>query len=152
MQNFESLLVSAVNQAATKVTDRALQAVPDFKLRLEANPFAKGFVMPTGEGMFFLVEVPGIEATSELLWSQMRQLQQRKPEPSPRVGNPVPADPSTMMTNPGKEYAEYTRQAVVDAMLDAITLPLKEGQKLTVSVGLIPGPGESTGSGRSGSI
>jgi len=144
VQNFESVLVSAVNQAATRVTDRALQAVPDFKLRLEANPFSKGFVMPSGEGMFFLVEVPGIEATSELLWSQMRQLlqqqQQQQPNPNmPRVGNPV-NDPLPMMTNPGREYSDYTRQAVIEAMLDAITLPLKEGQNLTVSVGSTPDP------------
>jgi len=137
VQNFESVLVSAVNQAASKVTDRALKAVPDFKLRLEANPIAKGFVMPTGGGMFFLVEVPGIEATSQLLWVQLRQMQPR--DPNTRVDNPLSVDPP-MMTNPGKEYSEYTRQAVVEAMLDAITLPLTEGQSLTVSVGSTPDP------------
>ena len=144
VQNFESLLVSAVNQAATKVTDRALKAVQQITLRLEATPVAKGYVLPTGGGMFFTVEVPGIEATLQLLWSQYRQMQ---PTPTTRLSNPVPADPP-MMTNPGKEYSEYTREAIVDAMLDAITLPLKEGQALTVSVGSTPDPANPMASAR----
>ena len=41
------------------------------------------------------------------------------------------------MSNPEKEYSEFTRQALVDTMLDnAFALPLKEGQTLTVVVGV----------------
>jgi hypothetical protein len=39
------------------------------------------------------------------------------------------------MTDPQQEYAEFTRQALMDAMLDqAFALPIREKQTLTVSV------------------
>lgn len=148
IQSFESVLAGAITQAGQRVTDRALQVIPDVKLGFEASPLAKGFWMPTGEGMFFMVEVPGIQGTSEMLWSRLFQLMQQQNASAnanpnlPRVANPLPAgvDPTTFMTSPGKEYADYTRMAIVEAMLDAITLSLKDGQVLTVSVGSSPNP------------
>jgi len=44
------------------------------------------------------------------------------------------------MTDPVKEYSEFTRQALVDAMLDnAFALPLKDGQTLTLVIGVAGG-------------
>jgi len=146
VSNFESVLASAVTQAATKVSNRARQAVSQIELKLEANPQAKGYVLPTDGSMFFTVEVPGIETTLSLLWSRYRELQQ------PQVGVVNAAttvvDPMPLMTNPEKEYSDYTRQSIVEAMLDAITLPLKEGQTLTVSVGSTPDPRNPLASSR----
>ena len=87
VKNVESLLVTAVTQAATKLSQRAVQAVPDFKLRFASTPFAKGYVMPTGQGVLFVVEVPGIDATSVMLWSRMYELSQNPQNagPTPRV-------------------------------------------------------------------
>ena len=147
IRSFETALAGAITQAGQRVTDRALQVIPDVKLDFEANPFTKGFWMPTGEGMFFMVEVPAITGTSEMLWARLYQLMLQENasavNPSlPRVANPLPVgvDPTTIMTNPGKEYGDFTRVAIVEAMLDAITLSLKDGQVLTVSVGSSPNP------------
>ena len=135
VKSVESLLVSAVTQAATKLNSRAVQAVSDFKLSFQSNPRASGYVLPTGQGVLFVVDVPGITATSAMLWSRMYELQ----APQRNVAGIPTMDPAPM-TNPDKEYGDYTRQAIVEAMLDAISLPLKDGQTLTVSVGSSPDP------------
>jgi hypothetical protein len=93
----------------------------------------------------FFVEVPGIEATSAQMWQLSLQMQMQRQ--NPRMGNPAqpvlppppPIDPNgaPRMSNPEKEYSEFTRQSLVDTMLDnAFGLPLKEGQTLTVVVGV----------------
>jgi hypothetical protein len=104
-------------------------------------------ILPQGEGLEFIVDVPGIEPRSASQWELMRLMGSR-PElsgPGTRVSggaapNPVPTPSSTgdsvLMTDPEKEYSAFAREALINAMLDnAFSLPLKEGQSLTLIVG-----------------
>lgn len=138
---FEASLRTAIEQAASKLGERARATVPDVKLQFEANPYAQGYIMPGGEGVWFVVEVPGIEATSRMLYeAYLKMIEQQQQNPNaPRVGGTTPPTitvPAGSAAEPEKLYAEFARQALVDAILDrAFTLPLKEGQALTISVG-----------------
>jgi hypothetical protein len=145
VQGFENNLRAAIERAGAQLAERARQVVSDISLRLETQPRVTGVVLPEGEGMLFLVEVPGIEATSAQLWDMSRRMAQ-PPNPLPRMANPaspalpaaVPPNAVGLITNPEQEYSEYTRQALLDAMLDyAFALPIKEKQTLTLSVGMV---------------
>jgi hypothetical protein len=150
---FEANLKAAIEKAADQLADRAKQVVPDIKLTFETPIRTYSAVMPNGEGILFFVEVPAIEGTSAKMWDLYRSmLESPRPNPNnPRMSNStnpglvpgMPIDPS-WMTEPEKEYAEFTRQSLVDAMLDnAFALPLKEGQTLTLVVGVAGSPGPS---------
>lgn len=150
---FETNLRAAIEKAAGQLADRAKQVVPDIELHFETPIRIYSAVMPSGEGIVFFVEVPAIEGSSAQLWEIRRLLMAQAPKPNsnnPRVANPVnpglvpgmPIDPS-WMTEPEKEYAEFTRLSLADAMLDnAFALPLKEGQVLTLVVGVAGSPGQ----------
>jgi len=139
---FETSLKAAIEKAAGQLADRAKDVVPDISLSFETAIRVNHAVLQTG--VVYFVEVPGIEATRMQLWDLSRRMSE-----NPRVANPVrpgsvaPAivPGPTMMTDPIKEYSEFTRQALVDAMLDnAFALPLKDGQTLTLVVGVAGGP------------
>ena len=142
VQVFESSLRAAVSKAGSQMAARAKEAVPDIKLKFESDIRVTSAVLSNGVVCF--VEVPAIEAISAQLFDLYLRMAQAPPNSStPRVANPVgpgAAGPglvldATMMTNPVKEYSEFTRQAIVDAMLDnAFAVPLKDGQTLTVVV------------------
>lgn len=152
VRSFEDTLRKAIVTAGGQVGDRARAVVPDVKLRFEADPYVKGIILPTGEGIVFTVEVPGIEATSVMMYEQMaRILQQQQNQGFMGVGNPRTGPPTTPAPppppigsplDPAAAYQEFTRQALIDAILDsAFTLPLKEGQSLTVTAGTLdPNP------------
>ena len=154
VRSFENSLRKAIELAGSQLGDRARQAVPDVELRFETQPIAQGYILPTGEGILFAVEVPGIEATSAMLYERYVKLLQQQYSNTPRVGNTSPPTPPTagptlgaLITEPEKEYRDLTRQALVDTMLDlAFALPLKENQSLTLSVGtILPGSGQPAG-------
>jgi hypothetical protein len=138
---FETSLKAAIEKAAGQLADRAKEVVPDITLSFETDIRVNHAVLQTG--VVYFVEVPGIEATRVQLWDLSRRMAQ-----NPRMSNgagpglvppPIVPDP-TMMTNPVKEYSDFTRQALVDAMLDnAFSLPLKDGQTLTLVVGVAGG-------------
>lgn len=143
VQSFENNLRAAIERAGAQLGERARQAVPDILLRLEAPPWVKGVVLPEGEGLLFFVEVPGIEGSSVMLWEMSRRQAQSPNLPRMSNGAGAPASPVAvtpmvgLFTSPEKEYSEYTRQALLDAMLDqAFALPIKENQTLTLSVGV----------------
>jgi hypothetical protein len=148
---FSGSLRAAVINAGQQLADRAKQVVPDIILRFETDPAIFGAWMPKGEGATFVVDVPAIEATSAAVW---HLYQQRNNRPvaggnaaAPAVTPVVPPDPVVRpMTSPEQEYSEFIRQALVDAMLqNAFAIPLKDGQTLTVIVGVID-TGRSTAS------
>jgi hypothetical protein len=149
VRNYESVLRKAIETAGSQLGERARNAVPDVQLRFQADPQAQGIILPTGEGIVFMVEVPGIDATSAMLYEQLakmaqQQLQQQASGARPVAGvvtSPAPSL-SALLTEPENAYRDLTHQALVDAMLDsAFTLPLKEGQTLTVSAGTLnPNP------------
>jgi hypothetical protein len=149
VQGFENNLRTAIERAGGQVADWARGIVPDINLRLESQPRVTGIVLPEGEGMLFLVEVPGIEGTSVQLWDLSRRMAQSATNPLARGGDPVrpvtstapatapPATVAAFNANPEQQYSDLTRQALVDAMLDyANALPIREGQLLTLSVGV----------------
>jgi hypothetical protein len=141
---FETNLRTAVARAAGQLADRARDVVPGIELTFQSEPKAYGTILPEGEGLVFLVEVPGIEPGGVWIWDQMYKRLAERPDPVTPVTNGRPPDrvvaegapkAEGMMTNPTEEYSEFTRKALVDAMLDnAFALPLKEGQTLTVIV------------------
>ena len=140
---FEGSLRAAIEKAGGDMLKRASEVVPDIRLRFEAEIRVYSAIL--AEGDMFMVDVPAIEATSLQMFTFLLKT---SPAQASRMSNPVdpanssagsapPAAPSMM--NPDLLYSEFTRQALVDAMLDnGITLPLKEGQRLTVVVG-VPG-------------
>jgi hypothetical protein len=147
---FENSLRAAVDQAGAKLAERASQFVREIELLPEAPASAMGLILPEGEGMLFLVEVPGIAPVRSQIWEQYRRMTQ-PPDPLSRIANPTnptapvvpPPSPSVPpMTDPEQEYSEFTRQALLDVMLDnAFALQIKEGQTLTLSVGsMVSGP------------
>jgi hypothetical protein len=145
IQRYERVLVAAVEEAATRVGKHAREFVPDFQMQFDTAPLAKGYALPTGTGIFFTLEVPGIEPTNEAVFrSMLRNQQQGAPlnQNLPRVGNNGPTGAPVSMMDPAQEYSDFTRQAVIDTMLDqAFALPVKEGQSFTVSVAAAPTPG-----------
>jgi hypothetical protein len=145
VQGFENSLRAAIEKAGAQLFERARDVVSDINLRFETQPRIVGIVLPESEGLLFMVDVPGIEATSAKLWEMSRNLAQPMNPVLPRVGNPVPPVPpasgagagAAPFSNPVQEYSEYTRQALLDAMLDfAFALPVRENQNLTLSVGV----------------
>jgi hypothetical protein len=149
VRSFESVLRKAIETAGSQLGERARVAVPDVQLRFQADPYAQGIILPTGEGIVFMVEVPGIDAISAMLFEQLAKMAQQQPQPAAGarpVTGVVTSSPSTnltaLLTEPENAYRDLTHQALIDAMLDsAFTLPLKEGQTLTVSAGTLnPNP------------
>jgi len=132
---FSDSLRSAIVNAGRKLAERAKEVVPGIMLRFETDPAVFGTWLPK-EGAMFLVNVPAIEATSAQLWEINRRIGNGS-APAPVITPNVPVNPVVpTMTDPVKEYSEFTRQALVDAMLqNAFALPLKDGQSLTVIVG-----------------
>jgi len=143
VQKFEITLRAAIVTAGQRLGERAREVVPDIEIRFEMLPQAQGVVLPDGTGLLFLVDLPAIEATSVTLWDLSRR--NLGSNPVPRVSNsvavPPPASDAVLgppITNPELEYAEYTRQALMDALLDqAFALPIKESQSLTLSVRVV---------------
>lgn len=143
---FENSLREAVFRASGDLLKRARQTVPDMELRFQTDIRVQGTWMPDDSGALFLVEVPAIDATSQMLYMVSLRMNQNQTNGVRPAGNgdtrtPVPPVPPpgsgtpviSPMTDPNGEYSEFTRKALVDAMLDnAFALPLKEGQKLMV--------------------
>jgi hypothetical protein len=159
VQVFERSLVAALNRAAGDLAKRAREVAPEIQLYFEADPRVKGAILPTGEGIVFFVEVPGIEPMASRLWDIYRRMSQPRPDPPgplPRVSNTAPPappvrpgvvtpglvdpDPSRTpvvapMTDPEAEYSTFVHDALVDALLDnALALPIRDGQAVTLFV------------------
>jgi hypothetical protein len=138
---FEMLLQRAINRATLEMSQWAQQIVPNVALMQAAEPVVHG--VPAGDASItFSVEVA--EMLGVPLWQELRQRQRPQPDPSgvQRVGAQiVQADPTTSPGPPvttddaNKQYSEFVRQAVINAILDnSGVLPLKEEQILTVAV------------------
>jgi hypothetical protein len=108
--------------------------------------------MPEG-GAVFHVLIPRIEEVDLTLWRAIEEAQKRG---ATRVPNPgrvsstgvVEPDPLVPMgpplTNPDKEYADFARAALIDAMLDgALAISIPEGKHLTIMAGELQAEGPS---------
>jgi hypothetical protein len=140
---FEMLLQRAINRATLEMRDWAQQIVPNVALMLEAEPVVHG--VPAGDvSITFNVEVAQLLGVN--LWQVVQQRQRPQPDPSgvQRVGAQgaqiVPGDPTNpapRVTNDDadKQWSEFVRQSVIDAILDnSGVLPLKDDQILAVAV------------------
>jgi len=143
VQGFDSALRAAIVKAGGQLAERARQVAPNIQLQFESDARIKGIVLPEGEGIQFFIDVPGIRPDTVGQWELSRLLNSRS-EPVVPVANgnatrvPHPAGPtdSVLMTNPVKEYSDFTHDALVDTMLDnGFMLPLASGQSLTLIIG-----------------
>jgi hypothetical protein len=142
---FEMLLQRAINRATLEMRDWAQQIVPNVALMQAANPVVHG--VPAGDvSITFNVEVAELLGVD--IWQVIHERQRPQPDPSggvQRVGSVgaqiVPADPATppaprvTTADANKQWSEFVRQAVINAILDnSGVLPLKEDQILAVAV------------------
>jgi len=148
---FEIVLQRAIDRAVLQTSQWAQQIVPTVMMSA-AEPVVHG--IPVGDASItFNVEVGQMLGIN--LWQVIHERQRPQPDPSPvqRVGQVgaqiVPGDPTTPPTarvttdDLDKQYSEFVRQAVIDAILDnSGVLQLKDEQMLAVAVipNTMPGP------------
>jgi hypothetical protein len=137
---FEMLLQRAINRATLDMRDWAQRIVPNVEL-MATQPVVHG--VPAGDASItFNIEVA--EMVGVDLWQFMHERQRPQPDPGgvQRVGaQVVQGDPTTSPAprvttdDANKQYSEFVRQAVINAILDnSGVLPLKEEQILAVAV------------------
>lgn len=140
---FEIVLQRAIDRAVLETSQWAQQAVPNLVMSA-AEPVVHG--VPVGDvSITFNVEVGSMLGVN--LWQLMHQrLQPQPPDPSAgaaqRVGAQIVQGDSSAIPGPpvtsddaAKQYSEFVRQAVIDAILDnSGVLQLKAEQMLAVAV------------------
>ncbi len=142
---FEIVLQRAIDRAVLQTSQWAQQVVPDVVMSA-AEPVVHG--IPVGDtSITFNVEVG--EMLGVNLWQVMHERQRPQPDPSAgtvqRVGtvgaqivqgdSSVAPGPPVTSDDAAKQYSEYVRQAVIDAILDnSGVLQLKDEQMLAVAV------------------
>ena len=146
---FETSLRAALERAAGTFGIRVREAIPTYpgykpELIFVNEPMVTGVVIPD-IGFVFHVQIPALSLSDQLIMSELYIRQ--KPAPERPVANTVvppltspAAPPMAPGFEPDKEYTNLTREALLDAVLDnAMTLPVPEGQTLTVFAGeLLP--------------
>lgn len=143
VQVFERNLRAAIERGAQQLASRAREVVPNVILQFQAEPVVNGILLP--EGAIFYVQIPGIEDVGLKLWAMStRQGAPGSPNNLARVSNDPPrvgaaatlVEPDPVvppLTDPSKEYTDFVRLALIDAMLDnSLALPVGEGQFLTL--------------------
>ena len=145
---FEGNLRSALASAGGKLGERAREAVPQIKLWFSNEPLVEGVILPGGDGVVFIVEPSEIVPQMVAMFEMYQSLRERNLSTVSNPGVPgsratvPPPDvvkaplPRPLMSDPIKEYTDFVHQSLIDAMLEnALALPLREGQKLTLVVG-----------------
>jgi hypothetical protein len=140
---FEIVLQRSIERAVLQTSQWAQQAVPDVMISAP-EPVVHG--IPVGDASItFNVEVGDMLGVN--LWQVIHERQRPQPDPSAvqRVGTVgaqiVQGDPATASAPPvttgnaNKQYSEFVREAVIDAILDnSGVLQLKDDQMLAVAV------------------
>ena len=138
VQKFEDTLKSAIEGAARRLAGSARKVVPDISLQFVTGTRVTSLILPDGTGYMFVTEAPAIEATSAMFFEAYQRMNQMKTANSPRGSAtvstpPSPTTPEVEFKGPEREYSEYVRQALIDAILDNTrALPIREGQTLTL--------------------
>jgi hypothetical protein len=139
---FEMLLQRAINRATLEMRDWAQGIVPNVALMQAADPVVHG--VPAGDvSITFNVEVAELLGVD--IWQVIHERQRPQPNPSggvQRVGAQIvqadpanPPAPRVTTADANKQWSEFVRQAVINAILDnSGVLPLKEDQILAVAV------------------
>lgn len=141
ISTFEGVIERAVLNGGGRLADRARTIVPELELWMEGAPIISAVQVPE-VGLVFDVQIPDVSSTSIQLFA----LLQRNPSlgrPTPTSGGNVAAVPATsaaalMPFDVGREYGEFVRDALVDAMLGySASLPLEPLERLII-VGRVP--------------
>jgi hypothetical protein len=147
VRNYEIALKQAADGAGQKLAVWAAQVVPSVMLQRAAENVVTGLPLPDGS-LFFDVRMPEILPVSiEIFKAQQQRTRMTPPliqqgQPAQPVVNNAPQDAKqaadSLLRDPGDPnlvYSDYTRQALIDAILDNSTLlsSLREGQWLTVA-------------------
>jgi hypothetical protein len=154
---FEGSLRMAIERAGARLAQKAREVVPNVLMQFEADPIVSGLVVPE-VGPHFDVQIPGILPSAKQLWAtwlnlrrpaesgDLKQVNQLPPGKVGATGLPA-ADPMTesptIAFDPDREYTNYVREELIDALLDQSTaIPIGAGERLTIVakdiLGLIP--------------
>lgn len=145
---FEGTLRGAIDSAAANLNRRVREAWPERQtmLAFEREKLVTGTWLPEG-GAVFHVMIPGIrEIDLRLmkLWDEQSRALPRTVRPGGQgtvvnsgviePDSPIPPAPKgPPLTNPNDEYTQFTRRALVEAILDgALALEIPAGKHLTV--------------------
>jgi hypothetical protein len=141
---FEMGLRKAVESGGQRLAQRALQLVPGVVLAPGDEPVVRGVPIPE-YGFYFDVQIPDILQSGLQLFEMVRGTSAGNAGPvrasagDQRVeatGSLVTADPMAPNAafDPDREYTEYVREALIDAMLDnSGLLPLTDNDWLMLS-------------------
>jgi hypothetical protein len=138
---YEQVVQSAVRRGGELLAQQARKIEPRVGLQMDGTPLVSGVYLPD-QGYHFDAQVPDIGPTALSMWVYYaQQNQNRATNPSQVVSTGVvpddplkapPADP-TPPFDVGREYGNYVRQSLVDAMIDSSgALPIKASEHLTV--------------------
>lgn len=143
---FETVVQAAVRRGGEMLQRRAQQIEKRVELVMDGLPVVSGVYLPE-QGYYFDVQIPDIGPTALSMWMYLQQprpgAQARPLPPAPQVSTtpnrPVQStgipqdDPNTEPFDLPREYGNFVKVALVDAMLDASgALPVKAGERLTV--------------------
>jgi hypothetical protein len=137
---FEMALRGAVAIGGQKLAEKAQAIIPDITLRTDP-PIVRGVRLP-GYGLHFDVQAPDIQSTVivlEMMTTVNRPLGQPQPvsqgQGRTTATGLVEADPMPGF-NANREYSEFVREALIDALLDASgVFRLADNERLSVSAG-----------------
>ena len=113
VRSFEAVLRAAVETGGRRVAERAVQAVPDVQLAMDGDPLVLGVPHPDG-GWVFNVQVPDIMQSYLRIFDAMNA--QRRGLRNVTTDAPTALEPDPFA--PGKEYAHYVREALIEAMIE----------------------------------
>lgn len=143
VQVFESSLRAAVVRAARTFATRVREEIPNYAysdLIFIKDPIVTGAVLPDA-GVLFHVQIPPLSLVDRQI---MTSLYRQRPSPGSgmTVSTDAPPTARSVMFEPDKEYTNLTRDALFDALLDnALSVPVPDGQALTVMAGELPPDG-----------
>jgi hypothetical protein len=148
IRQYEVALRNAVLHAGEQLAERASQIVPGVQLAPATEPVVR--FVPTPEGPVFDVQIPLLLDAGPVIMRMLQQNQRPSPNsPAINVAQPqnrvtgtgvVQADPMTpspvqgQSFDPDKEYTDFARSALIDALLDnSAAVPIKDGQRLEIA-------------------
>jgi hypothetical protein len=166
VQTFEATLRNMIEQAGGKFARKAGEIEPSVMLVFSSDPVISGVVVPD-VGPHFDVQVPPLLPSNLMVWQMQNKGRQQNAPPGgiPTTTPARPQAPSDKVTagslpaadpmsesptvnppfDPTREYSNFVRDALIDAMLDYSTaLTLNPGEKLTIvakeTIGFNPNP------------
>jgi hypothetical protein len=153
VEGFERSLRGAIDSAASQLTKRVREAIPQAQidLQFQTEPLVNGVVLPDGSPVFQVL-IPLIQDVQQRLIPMMaspRPQYQQGPGATRVAGGSVVEPDSNAprvppLTDPNGEYTAFTHAALIDAVLDqGHSVPVPSDKYLTVIAGeliMIPSP------------